>query len=236
MLQGVSTDLDGLLANGTIVIDDVPIVPAASSKDGTAGGDTIFGASDSGLIRGLGGNDSLAVVGVLPPGIEHGAHTLDGGTGADTMAGGGGNDTYVVDNVKDVINELGGDLNDRVLASIAVDLNLAPFANIEHVTLTGTAALNATGDEGANMLIGNSGANKLDGKGGDDTAVGGAGNDIYSVDSSTDVAIENHPQRLHRKPDSGPRCAGGRVRRRQRARQRHHGQCRRQQPLRRRWQ
>ena len=40
------------------------------------------------------------------------------------------------------------------------------------MTLTGTAALNATGDAGANMLIGNAGANKLDGKAGDDTMIG----------------------------------------------------------------
>ena len=115
-----------------------------------------------------------------------GDDTLDGGTGADTLEGGGGNDTYVIDSAADKIVESVGDLNDRVLAAISVDLNLPAFANIEHATLTGTGALNATGNGGANMLIGNAGANKLDGKGGDDTAAGAAGNDVYTVDSEKD--------------------------------------------------
>jgi Ca2+-binding RTX toxin-like protein len=133
-------------------------------------------------MHGLAGNDLLTDNG--------GADTLDGGTGTDTMVGGAGNDSYVVDNAKDVINELGGDLDDRVLASIAVDLQLAVFAGIEHATLTGAAALNATGNAGANMLIGNIGANVLDGGTGNDTLIGGAGNDTYKVDSVSDVVIE----------------------------------------------
>ena len=31
--------------------------------------------------------------------------TLDGGKGIDTMIGGAGNDIYVVDNIKDIVNE-----------------------------------------------------------------------------------------------------------------------------------
>jgi Ca2+-binding RTX toxin-like protein len=132
------------------------------------------------VIRGLGGSDSLDGLG--------GADTLDGGAGMDSMVGGDGNDTYVVDNAKDVVSESGGDTNDRVLASIAIDL--VNYLGVEHVTLTGTAGLAAIGNFGANMLIGNSGANKLDGKGADDTLIGGAGNDTYEADSAGDVIIE----------------------------------------------
>ena len=96
-----------------------------------------------------------------------------------------------MDSTLDVIVEAAGDANDRVLASISVDLSLPAYAEIEHATLTGTMALNATGDAGANMLIGNGAANVLDGKAGNDTLIGGAGNDSYKVDSFNDVIIEN---------------------------------------------
>ncbi len=108
------------------------------------------------------------------------------------MVGGGGtaSDTYVVDSTKDVIDASGGSINDRIIASISIDLTSAPYALLEHVTLTGAAALNATGNASDNLLIGNAGANKLDGKASDDVMVGGAGNDIYTVDQTDDEVIE----------------------------------------------
>lgn len=65
--------------------------------------------------------------------------------------------------------------------------------------LTGTAALNLTGNGLDNVLAGNAGANTLtgaggsdtlDGGGGADTMLGGAGNDIYMVDNAGDVVDE----------------------------------------------
>jgi Ca2+-binding RTX toxin-like protein len=178
VLQGVGTDLAGLIATGAIR----RLAPAAPPPiEGTGGADTRAGTGISDVIAGLGGNDKLE-------GLA-GADTLDGGAGADSMTGGKGNDTYIVDSAKDVVVEAGGDLNDRILASIAIDL--ADYLGVEHVTLTGKAGLAATGTNiAANMLIGNAGANKLDGKGGDDTMIGGAGNDTYTVDSAGDVIIE----------------------------------------------
>src|SRR3972149_2433171 len=76
--------------------------------------------------------------------------------------------------------EAGGEADDALLINRNVDLNLAPFTEIEHVTLTGTAALNATGDGGDNALTGNSGANSLSGGAGADTLFGGAGNDTLA--------------------------------------------------------
>ena len=100
---------------------------------------------------------------------------LDGLGGADLMIGGTGDDTYVVDNAKDVVQEAAGDAADLIKASISIDL--AAYAEIEDVTLTGTAALKATGDEQKNHLTGNAGANLLTGNDGADTLVGDAGND-----------------------------------------------------------
>jgi Ca2+-binding RTX toxin-like protein len=119
-----------------------------------------------------------------------GDDTLIGGAGADSLTGGTGNDTYVIDGATDKISETGGDAADTVQATIAIDLSLAAFAGIENVTLTGTGAVNATGNGVANHLIGNDGANVLDGKGGADILEGGKGNDTYLVDNVGDSVIE----------------------------------------------
>ena len=63
--------------------------------------------------------------------------------------------------------------------------------NVENLTLTGTAAINGTGNAGDNIITGNSANNTLDGGTGNDTLKSGAGNDIYLVDSVRDVVIEN---------------------------------------------
>lgn len=143
-----------------------------------------------------------------------GANVLSGGTGNDTMSGGQGNDTYVVDAVGDVVIENAGEGIDLVQSGVTWTLG----ANVENLTLTGTGAINGTGNTLDNVLTGNSGANKLDGGtgadmligaagadsltggagndtldggAGNDTMLGGAGDDTYYVDATTDVITEN---------------------------------------------
>ena len=104
---------------------------------------------------------------------------IDGGLGADTMIGSANSlpDTYVVDNPGDVIVDMGSNIFDLVLSSISYTLAV----NLENLTLTGTAAINGTGNESNNVLTGNSGANVLTGGAGNDTYVIGAGDTIVEL-------------------------------------------------------
>src|SRR2546430_3568991 len=102
------------------------------------------------------------------------------------MRGGLGNDTYVVDNAGDVVDETGGDGVDLVQSSVTFSLSDAVHAKgtIENLTLTGTGAINGTGNAGDNVLIGNTGNNILAGLGGADTLDGGAGTDTATYVAS----------------------------------------------------
>jgi trimeric autotransporter adhesin len=102
---------------------------------------------------------------------------LDGGAGADRLTGGAGNDTYLIDNAGDLVTELAGQGLDAVLSSV----NYALGANVENLTLSGSANLNATGTATANVITGNSGDNLIAGGGGADLLDGGAGNDTIVI-------------------------------------------------------
>ncbi len=165
-----SADLDGagnalanlLLGNG-----------GRNTLRGAAGDDTLLGRGGNDSLSGDSGNDEL--VG------GDGADTLVGGTGHDLMSGGNGNDTYVVDTAGDIVSELGTVSSTRDLVQSGVNWTLG--ANLEWLTLTGTAAITGTGNALANYITGNAAANRLDGSGGNDTLDGAAGTLATEIDT-----------------------------------------------------
>jgi len=87
---------------------------------------------------------------------------------------------YVV-GTGDTTTEAAGAGTDTVMAGITWTL----ATNLENLTLTGSSAINATGNTADNVLIGNTGANTLSGLAGNDTYDGLAGNDALTDNSTT---------------------------------------------------
>lgn len=161
---------------------NIAINVANITRTGTSSAETLSGAGGNDTLNGAGGNDTLN-------GLA-GNDWLDGGTGNDSMVGGLGDDIYVVDSSSDKVVENVNEGTDLIRSSVALSLNTSALANVENLTLTGTAA-NATGNALNNVLTGNSSANTLDGGTGADTLAGLGGNDSYTVDSALDVILEN---------------------------------------------
>ncbi|ESQ91991.1 hypothetical protein ABAC460_03585 [Asticcacaulis sp. AC460] len=124
-----------------------------------------------------------------------GNNILNGGTGADTLAGGLGDDTYVVNIAGDVVTEGASEGTDTVQSHVSYTLG----ANLENLTLTGTANTKGTGNGLNNIINGNSGDNRIDGGAGNDvlngqagvdTMVGGLGDDSFYVSNSDSRVTE----------------------------------------------
>ncbi len=109
---------------------------------------------------------------------------IDGGLGNDTMAGGTGIDTYFVDAAGDVIVEVAAGGTDTVRTKVSYTL----AAEVENITLEGSANINATGNTLSNLLVGNAGANILNGGSGTDLASYANAGGTVNVNLATGVA------------------------------------------------
>ncbi|MDB9436854.1 calcium-binding protein [Dolichospermum lemmermannii CS-548] len=170
------------------------------------GSDIIFGYLGNDIIEGLGGNDTLygGYNGNIPSVFNtyaddgndflyggsgndflyggSGNDVLDGGADIDTLIGGTGNDTYIVDSTTDTITENVNEGTDTIQSSVT--FSIANLPNIENLTLTGTAAINGTGNAGNNVIIGNAGNNTLNGGAGNDTLIGDESVKFSNISSS----------------------------------------------------
>lgn len=143
-----------------------------------SGNDSIVGSSGNDTLVGYAGND-----------------TLWGGSGSDAMLGSAGNDLYYVNSSGDRVHEtttIGGSTNaggsDTVSSSITFSLAATTGVSfVEKLTLTGSAAINGTGNGLANTITGNSAANLLRGGSGNDSVIGGSGADTLYGDAGNDL-------------------------------------------------
>ncbi|WP_298195076.1 hypothetical protein [Novosphingobium sp.] len=184
--------MSGMGGNDTYVVDSLSDTVTEQAGDGIdtvrAGIDhTLSGEVENLVLTGtlkLNGSGNALANTITGNGADN---RIDGMAGADRMLGGAGNDTYLVDIAGDkVIEAMGGGDHDIVLSAISFKLGV----NVEDLTLTGSNAINGTGNELANTIIGNDANNVLDGGKGIDTLIGGVGDDRYFVDNSEDVADE----------------------------------------------
>jgi Ca2+-binding RTX toxin-like protein len=163
-------DRDGVLA-GTSVDDDIDHRPWPAPYDPR---------SRTGLTVAAGGGDDTVRTGDQDD-------VIDGGTGIDVMIGGAGDDRYVVDDVLDRVTETAGGGHDAVDSRVSYSLATTP--DVEDLRLTGTAAIDATGNAAANRVTGNAAANTIDAGGGDDLLVGGAGDDTLQGGDGADAYL-----------------------------------------------
>ena len=205
---GTGTDrLVGGAGNDTYIVDNIRDVIADTSGNDTVLTDitytlslaslenlTLTGAAD---VNGTGNSVVNILTGNSGANILNGGASNDtllggdgndlliGGTGADIMNGGDDDDSYIVDNVNDLIVDVTGEGVDSLTTTVSY--TLSSTAEIEAITLGGTAAINFTGSDSDNTITGNAGANSIAGGSGNDTITGLAGNDILSGGLGDDI-------------------------------------------------
>jgi serralysin len=172
---GAVKDTAGNVFAGIATTTDLNFVVENGILRGTARGETLTGSTIADRLYGEGGNDTLNG--------RDGNDTMDGGTGADNMSGGRGDDLFIVDNTGDKVTEASGQGTDTVQSSVTFTLS----NDVEKLVLTGSSAINGTGNSLGNTLTGNTGANILYGRTGNDTINGGDGSDQLYGEAGLDV-------------------------------------------------
>lgn len=169
LVQG-TVDIDISVAGAT-GIENVTLANAALTATGNSLNNVLTGNAQNNTLIGGAGID-----------------TLVGGSGINSLQGGAGNDTYIIVNSTDTIaGELAtlGETDTVQFGGTSGIFTMA--ANVENITLTGTANIGAIGNASNNTMTGNSGANTLVGGLGVNSLRGNAGNDTYIIVNSTDT-------------------------------------------------
>ncbi len=180
--------LTGGAGNDTYVVDnagDVVVEAAGGGVDTVRSSVTrVLGADQENLVLTGGAAIDGSGNGLANHIAGNGAaNTLRGAGGADTLDGGAGGDTYYVDGAGDVVIELAGGGIDTVRSGVGRVLGDYQ----ENLVLTGSGAINGTGNDQANQITGNAGANLLSGARGNDVLSGAGGNDVLNGGAGNDT-------------------------------------------------
>lgn len=143
---------------------------AAINGGGNSANNVITGNTGANTLTGYSGNDTLIEVG-----------------GNDILKGNSGDDTYVFSGGSGSIVEDPGAGTDTVKSAVTWTLQ----STLENLILTGSAAINGSGNSANNAITGNGANNILKGYAGADSYTGGGGADQFSIDTSTTVDAVN---------------------------------------------
>ena len=165
-------------------IEDLRVTDAAGlaavNLTGNQFAQVLAGNAGANVLNGGGGNDYLEGRG--------GIDTLDGGTGNDVLRGGTGNDYYFVDSANDRVLESAGEGYDTVFATTSFSLEAG--AEVEELRIANAddfGAINLSGNELGQVVVGSAGANILHGGGGNDTLYGRSGHDVLAGGDGNDA-------------------------------------------------
>ncbi|MBB5665011.1 Ca2+-binding RTX toxin-like protein [Rhizobium leguminosarum] len=181
-----SSSKDTFVGNGTAVTFNGGVgTDTVSYSSSAAAVSVILGASGVTTVASGGdaeGNRLISIEQVIGSAF---ADTLGStATATQTLQGGGGNDTYVVSSQNIVITESSGAGDDEIRTT-ATSYSMAAYANVEHLTFTGTGNATLTGNAGDNVISGGTGNDTLIGGAGADQLIGGAGTDSASYANAT---------------------------------------------------
>lgn len=165
-----------------------PSLRILSPNGGVLGLDQDSGAGFDATLTFTATTTGLYTIELSATGSLTGSYAVQGGVVSGTAMLQG--NTYVVKSgTTGVIEGVGGVGTDIVKASVSYTLSKGSEIEVLRTANdSGTAAINLTGNEFGQQLVGNRGANKIDGKGGNDMLTGGAGKDTFLFTSSLDAA------------------------------------------------
>jgi VCBS repeat-containing protein len=159
--EGIDSVKSAISYTLTVNVENLTLTGTANNRGtGNALDNIITGNSGANTLSGGAGND-----------------TLNGGAGIDLLDGGTGSDLYIVDNVLDIVKE---NANEGILDIIQSSVSYTVPLNVETLLLTGTSAINGTGNAQGNIITGNDATNTLNGLGGNDLLYGAGGNDTLA--------------------------------------------------------
>jgi Ca2+-binding RTX toxin-like protein len=181
----VTNEADGRIYSSAY---GVHLESAAGTSDTFINHGVVRAATGAVAFFGFDGNDTVVNDGVLRGIVMlgDGDDRIDtrGGTIIGSIIGGNGNDTLITDNAHHALVEDPSGGMDTVKSTVSYTLS----ENVELLYLLGKGDIDATGNDGADVLRGNAGDNRLtdtdggdalSGGKGDDVMTGGAGNDTF---------------------------------------------------------